>query len=156
MRCDVAKSINIKVFNLMSRINETRYASWHETCTCKWRLNVSVCNDKQRRNSDKGRYERKEFNDIGRYDDGFIPNSSICECDKSSDVPDHLDYQNCKCRKRLIDKLVQECSEDEILNRTSLNTTNPISITDKANCLIYIILLTIMSLILLSIICYYY
>ena len=28
---DVIKDINIKVFNLMSRINETRHIEWHET-----------------------------------------------------------------------------------------------------------------------------
>ena len=39
---------NAKVFNLMSRTNETRYVSWHETCGCKCRLDASVCNEKQR------------------------------------------------------------------------------------------------------------
>ena len=29
---DVVKNINIKVFNLMSRCNETRHIDWHETC----------------------------------------------------------------------------------------------------------------------------
>ena len=45
---DVIKDMNIKVFNLMSRTNETRHASWHETCECKCRLDASVCNDKER------------------------------------------------------------------------------------------------------------
>ena len=31
---DGDKNINIKVFNLMSRSNETENVSWHETCTC--------------------------------------------------------------------------------------------------------------------------
>ena len=31
---DVAKDLNIKVFNLMLRTNETRHIKWHETC--KW------------------------------------------------------------------------------------------------------------------------
>ena len=43
---DVVKGINVKVFNLMSKINETRYIGWHETCRCKCRLNASVCNNK--------------------------------------------------------------------------------------------------------------
>ena len=29
---DVVKNLNVKVFNLMSRTNETRYSEWHETC----------------------------------------------------------------------------------------------------------------------------
>ena len=40
------------------------------------------------------------------------PSSFECECDKSYDVGEYLDYANCKCRKRLIDKLVEECNED--------------------------------------------
>ena len=45
--------MNIKTFQLISRINETRHISWHETCKCKCRLDVSVSNDKQRLNNDK-------------------------------------------------------------------------------------------------------
>ena len=45
---DVVKNINIKVFNLMSRTNETRHIKWHETSKCKCRLGASVCNNKQR------------------------------------------------------------------------------------------------------------
>ena len=33
---DVIKNLNVKVFNLMSRINETRFIEWHEKC----KLNV--------------------------------------------------------------------------------------------------------------------
>ena len=29
---DVVKNLNVKVFNLMSRTNETRHLEWHETC----------------------------------------------------------------------------------------------------------------------------
>ena len=42
---DVVKHINAKVFNLMSRTNETRYVSLHETCGCKCRLDGSVCTE---------------------------------------------------------------------------------------------------------------
>ena len=45
---------------------------------------------------------------------GYIWNSSNCECewDKSCDVGEYLDYENCKCRKRLAGKLVEESTED--------------------------------------------
>ena len=43
---DLVKNINIKVFNLISRTNETRYISWHETCTYKCRLDACDCNNK--------------------------------------------------------------------------------------------------------------
>ena len=45
---DVIKNINVKVFNLMSRTNETRHIEWHETCKCKCRLDASVSKIKQR------------------------------------------------------------------------------------------------------------
>ena len=60
---DVVKNRNIKVFNQILRTNETKYMYWHETCKCKCRLDVSVCNNKQRWNKDKCRYECKELID---------------------------------------------------------------------------------------------
>ena len=32
---DIIKNLNVKLSNLMSRINETRCIEWHETCKCK-------------------------------------------------------------------------------------------------------------------------
>ena len=45
---DAIKNLNIKVFNLISRTNETSHTEWHETCKCECRLDPSVCNNKQR------------------------------------------------------------------------------------------------------------
>ena len=96
---DVFKNLNIKVFNLMSRTNETHHIKWHETCECICRLDTSICNDKQCWNSDKSK-ECKELIDKGRCDNGFIWNPSMwkCECDKSFDKGQYLDYENCKYR----------------------------------------------------------
>ena len=52
---DIIKSINVKVFNLMSRINETRQIIWHETCKCICRLISAVCNSRQIWKKDKCR-----------------------------------------------------------------------------------------------------
>ena len=43
---NVVKNINVKVFNLVSRTNETRHIEWHETGECKCRLDASACNNK--------------------------------------------------------------------------------------------------------------
>ena len=111
---DVIKDLNVKVFNLMSRTNETRHIKWHETCKCKCRLDASVCNNKQHSNYDKFRCECKELIDKGVCDKEYVWSPSNCECeyDKSCDVAEYLDYENCKCRKRLVDKLVEECNEN--------------------------------------------
>ena len=65
---DVVKNINVKVFNLMSRCNETKHIKWHETCKCKCRFDTSVCNNKQRWNNDNCRCECKELIDNGSCD----------------------------------------------------------------------------------------
>ena len=44
---DIVKNINVKVFNLVSRINEARQIIWHETCECVCRLTSGVCNNRQ-------------------------------------------------------------------------------------------------------------
>ena len=44
---DIIKNINVRVFNLMSRINETRQIIWHETCKCICRLTSAACNSRQ-------------------------------------------------------------------------------------------------------------
>ena len=45
---------------------------------------------------------------------GFIWNPNNCECerDKSCDVGEYLDNKNCKCRKKLVVKLVEEYTEN--------------------------------------------
>ena len=118
---DVIKNINIKVFNLMSRTNEPRHIIWYETSKCKCSLDTSVCDSKQRWNKDKCKCKCKELIDKGICDKGFIWNCSNCECkcDKSCNVGEYLDYENCKCRTKLVDKLVEECTEniDEVLKK---------------------------------------
>ena len=57
---DIFKNINVKIFNLMSRINETRQIVWRETCKCICRLTKAICNSKQIWKKDKCRCEFKE------------------------------------------------------------------------------------------------
>ena len=68
---DVVKYLNIKVFNVMSRTNETRHIKWHETWKRICRLDAIVGNNKQRWNKDKCRCECKELIDKGVCDKGF-------------------------------------------------------------------------------------
>ena len=87
---DIVKNLNVKVFNLMSRTNETRHIEWHETCKCECWLDAIVCNNKQPWNNDKCRCECKEWVDKVVCDKGFIWNPSNCEWeyDKSCDIGD--------------------------------------------------------------------
>ena len=127
---DIVKNLNVTVFNLMSRTNETRHIEWYETCKWKCTLDESVCNNKQRWNENKCRCEYKELIDKGVCHKGFIWNPSNCECkcDKSCDIGEYLDYENCKCRKKLFDKLVEECTENieetRLVEKTSAENEN--------------------------------
>ena len=82
-------------------------------CRCKCRLDAIFFNNKQRWNKDKCRFECKKLIDKGVCDKGYAwnPSNCECECDKSCDIGEYLDYENCKCKKRLVDKLVDECNE---------------------------------------------
>ena len=119
----IVKNMNIKVFNLMSRTNETHHISWHETFPFKGRLDASVCSDKQLWNNDKGRCECKEVTDKGTCDDRSIWNPSTCKFDKSCNVVEYLKYANFKSKERLTDKLVKKCYEDIDGNKIIYNAT---------------------------------
>ena len=149
--------MNVKVFNLISITNKTSYIKRHETCKCKCRLDASVCNNKQRWNEDKCRCECKELIDKGICDKGFNwnPSNWECECDKSCGVGGNLDYKNCKCRKRLVDKLIEECNkniDEKQLHPTELHSSkmiynSAINYYEKicSPCTIYIVFLLYFS-----------
>ena len=108
---DEIKNTNVKVFNLMSRTNETRHIKWHKTCKCRCRLDASICNNKQRWNDDKCRYECKELF-------GILVIVSV-------NAINHVILEKKECRKKIIDKLTKECSknvnENEMLYNESLD-----------------------------------
>ena len=58
-------------------------------------------------------------------DKRFIWNLSNCECEcyKLCDIGEYLDYKNCKCRKKLVDNLVEECRENINGNKMLYNET---------------------------------
>ena len=63
---------------------------------------------------DKCRCECKELIDKGTCDKGFIwnPSNCECECDKWGNIGEYLDYEDCKRKSELVDKLVEECTEN--------------------------------------------
>ena len=110
---DVVKKLNVKVFNLMSRINETRHIE------CKELIDKGVC------------------------DKGFIWNPSKCECesDKACDVGEYLDYENCKCRKKLVAPLIDECTETvEEVKLAKITLAENENSYKCSSCTVYIVL----------------
>ena len=49
-----------------------------------------------------------------------------CECNKAFDFSEHLDYKNCTFKKRLVNKFVEECNEnnDEVKLTKRSHTEN--------------------------------
>ena len=138
---DIIKNRNVKVFNLISRINETRHIIWHEICKCICRLTASICNNKQVRNGDKCRCECKELVDKGICDKGFIwnPSTCECECDKSCGIGEYLDYKSCACRNTFVDKLVEECTNVIDSNNIYKETLDTVSSDYCISCRLYIV-----------------
>ena len=110
---DIVRDMNITVFNLLARINETRKVVWHETCKSVCRLTSAVCNDRQEWNENKCRCECKEdlINKLV-CDKGYMwnPSTCSCECDRYCETGQYLDYKNCICRKKIIDDLIEQCT----------------------------------------------
>ena len=98
--------------------------------------------------------ECKELIDEGVCNKGFMWNPSICkcECDKPSDIREYLHYSNCKCRKRLVDKLVEECIK-------SIDEVEITEITEDENknssCVVYRVLFWIFFTLIIGIAAYF-
>ena len=81
---------------------------------------------------------------------GFIwnPINWERECDKSCDVGEYLDYVNCKCKKRSVDKLVEE--QSEIIDELKIAKITSIELHStehenkcKSSCTISVVLIVI-------------
>ena len=70
--------------------------------------------------------------------------NSECKCDKSCDIGEYLHYENCKCKKKLVDRLVEECTETN--NEVKLTKITPAENENKhkcSSCTLYIVLFSI-------------
>ena len=79
-------------------------------------------------------------------DKGFIGNPSNfeSECDKSCDVGEYLDYENWKCRKKRVDKLVEECTKTvEEVKLAKITLPENENKHRCSLCILYIVLLSI-------------
>ena len=77
--------------------------------------------------------------DKGVCDEGYAWNTSNCECecDQSCD----FDYENCKCRKRIVDKLAEECGENvDKAKLTEIALAGNENSYKRSSCTVYIVL----------------
>ena len=81
----------------------------------------------------------------GACNKGFIWNSSNCECecDRSCHVGEYLDYENTNCWYRLVDKLVEKCTEYIDEGKIAGITLTELKSVCKCSCVLYIVLFSI-------------
>ena len=130
---NIVKRVNMKVYNFLMRLNETRNVLWHENCKCVCRLSLSVCNSKQIWNSDTCRCDcNEDFAVIISFDKGYTWNPSTCECqyDMWCKPGQYLDYKKCVCKNELIGRVTAECAS--VINETMMNNKDNIA-NDNTN-----------------------
>ena len=71
-----------------------------------------------------------------------IHSNCECECDKACDVVEYIDYQNCRCRKKLVVKFVDECTEAvKEVRLTKITLTENENSYKCSSCTPYIVLI---------------
>ena len=94
-------------------------------------------------NKDKCRCECKELVGKEVCDEGYIwnPSNCECECNKACEVGEYLNHSDCKCKKKLVDELIEKCTEN-------IDETHPNENKDKKHlCMVYKILFCIFLII---------
>ena len=121
----IIKNVNMKVYNFLMRLNETRNVLWHKSL-CK--LNSSVCNSKQIWNSDTCRCDcNEDFAGIMNCAKGYMwnPSTNECQCDIWCKPGQYLDHKNCVCKNKLVGRVIEECTS--ITNETMINNKDNIA-----------------------------
>ena len=104
--------INVKVFNMIIRMHETKTLVKHISCDCKCKFNSRTCNSNQKWNNDKCQCECRKYRTCKK---NYSWNPSVCT------------YENGKYLKSIADTSVIVC--DKIINAkdsVSTNVTNNI------------------------------
>ena len=119
---NVIKGLNMKVYDLLTMLNETRNVLWHESCKCVCKLNSSVCNNKQIWNSDTCRCDCNEdfagvLSCVKEYT--WNPSTCECQCDTWYKPGQYLDHKNCICKNNLVGRLIEECTS--VINEAMIN-----------------------------------
>ena len=124
---NIIKRVNMKVYNFLMWLNETRNVLWHESCKCVCRLNSSVCNSKQIWNSDTCKCDcNEDFAGIISCNKGYTWNPSTREfqCDMWCKSSQYLDHKNCICKNKLVGRIIAECTS--VINETMINNKDNI------------------------------
>ena len=148
---NIINNVNIKVYNFLMRLNETRNVLWHESCKCVCLLKSSVCNNKQIWNSDTCRCDcNEDFAGIINCTKGYMwnPSTCPCECDMWCKPGQYLDHENCVCKNKLVGRIIRECTS--VINETMMNKVDN---KDNGNTITYIFIGLFSVLLFIGIVC---
>ena len=137
----IIKNVNMKVYNFLMRLNETRNALWRESCKCVCKLNSSVFNSKQIWDSDTCKGDcNEDFAGIINCTKGYLwnPSTCACECDMRCKPGQYLDHKNCICKNKLIGRVIEECTS--VINETMINNKDNIA-NDNTYLILFIVFL---------------
>ena len=147
----IIKRVNVKVYNFLMMLNETRNVLWHESCKCVCRLNSSVCNSKQIWNSDTCKCDcNEDFAGIINCIKGYTwnPSTSACKCELWCKPGQNLDHKNCVCKNKLVGRIIGECTS--VINETMISNRDN---KDNDNTITYIFI-GLFSILLFGIVCF--
>ena len=150
---NIIKNVNIKVYNFLVRLNETRNVLWHESCKCVCRLKSSVCNSKQIWNSDTCRCDcNEDFAGIINCTKGYMwnPSTCACECNMWCKPGQYLDHRNCVCKNKLVGRTIGECTS--VINESMMNNRDN---KDNDNTITYVFIGLFSVLLLVGIVCFF-
>ena len=143
---NIIKNVNMKVYNFLLRLNETRNVLWNESCKCVCKLNSSVCN------SDTCRCDcNEDFTGIINCTKGYMwnPSTCACECDMWCKPDQYLDHKNCVCKNILVGRVIAECTN--VINETMINDKDNIT-NDNTTTYIFVGLFSV--LLFVGIVCF--
>ena len=85
------------------------------------------------------------------------PSNCACECDKNCDIGEYLDYENCKCKKKLVHQITDECTEtiEEVKLANIALTENENSYYKCSSCKVHIVLMIVVFTIFIGIAIYF-
>ena len=149
---NIIKNVNMKVYNFLMMLNETRNVLWHKSCKCLCRLNSSACNSKQIWKSYTCKCNcNEDFAGIINCTKGYTWNPSTweCQCDTWCIPGQYLDHKNCICKNKLIGRVTEECTS--IINETMINNKDNI---DNDNTITYVFIGLFSLLLLVGIVCF--
>ena len=117
------------------------------------------CSELMKRwNKNKWRCECKELIDKGICDKGFIwnPSNCECECDKNCDIGEYLDSESCKCRKKVVDQIIDECTETvEEVKLANITVENENSCYKCSSCKVCIVFMIVVFTIFIEVTIYF-